>query len=117
MNKITEDYLGLGEKKIGEPRRLEMVNISKDELFDLKMNLYTSDLLIDSWKILAKKLQAALPEEQFRKVLLEAIASYYDEKADYEAENMAHWMQDEFDFRMHEVDTVREEAKEDCDYF
>ena len=118
MRKITEDHLGLLENSIGEPKRLETVTITKDEYFELRMDLYTADLLANSWETLAMKLIEALPPEQFKKLLLEAVVSYYKEYADYEAENMAHWMQEKFDFRMHEVDDLRnaEFADFDCPF-
>ena len=115
MRKITEDHLGLLDNSIGEPRRLETVTITKDEYYELRMDLYTADLLTSSWEILAKKLMKALPANKCKTLLLEAVASYYQEHADYEAENMAHWMQEEFDFRMHEVDALRKAESEDFD--
>ncbi|MGN0906451.1 MAG: hypothetical protein ACI4NM_04825 [Bullifex sp.] len=83
------------------------VTVTEDELFDLRMDAEAGELQTECYGRLVSELRKVIPERLFRRILLETVASFYRDYDEFDAENIAHRMQKDFGFRMHEVDDIR----------
>lgn len=64
-------------------------------------------------RYLFDKVQQAMPREQFKKLVMDAVAEMYKHMDDFMAENIAHEMQERVKYHMHEIDELRNTEDDD----
>ena len=103
----TDELIGIIEMQQREINALEntLHQIGGDNMYEkclFKFNRY-----------LFEQVQRVMPKEEFKGLVMEAVAEMYNHMPDFLAEDIAHDMQYRVKFQMNEIDDIRNKKEDD----